>query len=289
MASLRDIRKRIRSVKNTQKITKAMKMVAAAKLRRAQESVEAARPFADKIYETVSALSKRAQDLGEAPHPLLVPRAEPKRIELIVMTSDRGLCGGFNSNTIRKALRFIFDNQDKYESIRVSCIGKKGYEAMKRERKNIGSYHEGVFERLSYGHARDIATAACEAYESGEIDGVFLLYNEFVNAANQRLSLMQMLPVVPIEVSDALVDYEYEPSREELLDGLLPRHFATQLYRAMLESVASEHGARMSAMDSASKNAKDVVDRLTLEYNRARQAAITKELMEIISGAEALK
>lgn len=289
MASLRDIRKRIRSVKNTQKITKAMKMVAAAKLRRSQERVEAARPFADKLHETVSALSKRAQDLGEAPHPLLVAREQPKRIELIVMTSDRGLCGGFNSNTIRRALRFLFDHQAQYEEIRVSTIGKKGFEAMKRERANLHKNHAGALEQLSFVGAKAIAEDACAAYAEGAVDGVYLLYNEFVNAATQRLTLKQLLPVVPLEVEEGLVDYEYEPSREELLDALLPRHFATQLYRAMLESVASEHGARMSAMDSASKNAKDVVDRLTLEYNRARQAAITKELMEIISGAEALK
>lgn len=289
MASLRDIRKRIRTVKNTQKITKAMKMVSAAKLRRSQERVEAARPFADKIHETVSALARRAHDLGEAPNPLLAERENPRRIELIVMTSDRGLCGGFNSNTARRALRFLFDNKGSYDEIRVSTIGKKGYEALMRERVNIRQNYEGVFDRLTFARAKEIAEEACQAYVEDELDGVYLLYNEFVNAATQRLSLVQLLPVVPLDVSDDLVDYDYEPSRGELLDALLPRHFATQLYRALLESVASEHGARMSAMDSASKNAKDVVDRLTLAYNRARQAAITKELMEIISGAEALK
>jgi F-type H+-transporting ATPase subunit gamma len=288
MASLRDIRKRIKSVQNTEKITRAMKMVSAAKLRRAQENVEAARPYADKVLETVSALAKRAENMGEAPHPLLARKPEKKRIELIVMTSDRGLCGAFNSNTIRRAQRFHFDHKDTHE-LSISTIGRKGAEALRRDRIDLRSNYEGVFESLNFHTASQIAEEMCQFYVDGELDGVYLLYNEFKSIVTQKLTLMEMLPVVPLEVEDELVDYEYEPGQDELLDGLLPQHFATTLYRALLESQASEHGARMNSMDNATKNAKEMVGKLKLHYNRARQAAITTELMEIIGGAEALK
>lgn len=291
MASLRDIRKRIKSVKNTQKITKAMKMVSAAKLRRAQEGVEAARPYSDKVLETVSALAKRAESLGETPHPLMAVKSddEVKNVEVILMTSDRGLCGGFNSVTIRKAQRFLFDNKDKYDQIEVSTIGKKGYEALKREKVPSRKYYEGVANKVSFQAANDISKEMCEHFVEGKLDAVFLVYNEFKNAATQVLKVQQLLPIVPLEVEDDLVEYEYSPSREELLEALLPEYFATTLYRALLESQASEHGARMSAMDAATNNAKEMGEKLTLHYNRARQAAITTELMEIIGGAEALK
>lgn len=294
MASLRDIRKRIKSVKNSQKITKAMKMVSAAKLRRAQDRVIAARPYADKIAHTVAALAKRSEALGEAPHPLLVHRPESTKggvVEVLSITSDRGLCGAFNSNVIRKTLRTRFDMKDVHKEIRVSTVGRKAAEGMKRERITVRKNHEKIFDGLNYAKAQAIALELAEQYEKGELDGLFIVYNEFVNAASQRVVVDQLLPIQPVDVKagDSLVDYEYEPGREELLATLLPRQLATRIYRALLESQAAEHAARMSAMDNASRNAKEMVDSLTLYSNRVRQAAITKELMEIIGGAEALK
>ena len=294
MASLRDIRKRIKSVKNTQKITKAMKMVSAAKLRRAQERVIAARPFADKLAQTTAALAKRAEALGEAPHPLLSVRPQSQKggvVEILAITSDRGLCGAFNSNVVRKALRTRFDMRDQHKEIRVSTVGRKGVEGMKRERVNVRKMHEKMFDGLTYEKVRPIALELAEQYEKGELDAAFIVYNEFVNASTQRLVVDQVLPIKPVALKEGetLVDYEYEPDRTTLLSSLLPRQLATRLYRALLESVAAEHAARMSAMDNASKNAKEMVDSLTLYSNRVRQAAITKELMEIIGGAEALK
>jgi F-type H+-transporting ATPase subunit gamma len=301
MASLRDIRKRIKSVKNTQKITKAMKMVSAAKLRKAQERVLAARPFADKIAQTAAGVAKRAEQIGEVPHPLLVARPESKKggtIEIVAITSDRGLCGAFNSNVVRKALRTRFDMRDVHKEIRVSTIGKKAAEGMKRERVAVRKSYEKVNDGLNYQKAQAIAVELAEQYEKGEIDGVYIVYNEFVNAATQRIVVDQVLPIKPVELegSEVLTDYAYEPplsvtgpsGHPLLLSTLLPRQLATRLYRALLESAAAEHAARMSSMDNASKNAKEMVDSLTLYSNRVRQGAITKELMEIISGAEAL-
>ncbi|HEY1099464.1 MAG TPA: ATP synthase F1 subunit gamma [Myxococcota bacterium] len=292
MASLRDIRKRIKSVKNTQKITKAMKMVSAAKLRRAQDRVMAARPFADKIAAAATDLARRAEALGEAPHPLLVARPQAKkggRIELLAITSDRGLCGAFNSNVVRRALRFRYDHKDVHQSVSISTVGRKAAEAIKREGVNSRRTHN-VWEGLDYAKAAAIALELTEAYVNGEIDAVHIVYNEFVNAGTQRVVVDQLLPFVA-EASEggSSVDFDYEPSREALLDALLPREIATRIYRALLESAAAEHAARMQAMENASKNAKEMVASLSLFYNRARQAAITTELMEIIGGAEALK
>ncbi len=290
MASLRDIRKRIKSVKNTQKITKAMKMVSAAKLRRAQERVMAARPFADKIAATAAGLAKRAEAMGEAPHPLLVSRPTSKkggRIELLAITSDRGLCGAFNSNVVRRTLRERFDAKDVHKEIKVSTVGRKANEAMKREGVKTRTHYD-VWDGLDYKKAQRIAFELTEAFLAGEIDSVSIVYNEFVNAGTQRIVVDQILPIAP-DGDAGGVDFEYEPSRDELLDALLPREVATKIYRALLESAAAEHAARMQAMENASKNAKEMVATLTLFYNRARQAAITTELMEIIGGAEALK
>lgn len=290
MASLRDIKKRIVSVKNTQKITRAMKLVSAAKLRRAAERVEASRPYAERVQATASGLARRAEQLGEDMHPLLQRRERPKVCELVVMTSDRGLCGAFNSNTVRRALRFLIENGDQYEQIRVSTIGKKGMEALRREKVKIRKHYEGVFAATNYRDVSAIAEELSQAYLNGEVDEVYLVYNEFKSAITQILTLKPLLPVeVEPSSGDPLVDFEYEPSRSELLDALLPQHVAVQLYRAVFESVASEHGARMNAMENATANAKEMVGKLSLQYNRARQAAITTELMEIIGGAEALK
>ncbi len=302
MASLRDIRKRIKSVKNTQKITKAMKMVSAAKLRRAQERVLAARPFADKIAATAAGLARRAAHLGEAPHALLVARPEALKggkVELLSITSDRGLCGAFNANVTRRTLRWRFDHRDIHTEIKVSTVGKKAAEAMKREGAPLRKMYENVWDGVNYQKAQAIAFELAELYTSGAIDAVHIIYNEFVNAATQRIVVDQILPVAvavgstgaatPAPAGIESADYEYEPGQQELLDALLPRQLATRIYRALLESQAAEHAARMQAMENASKNAKEMVEALTLYYNRARQAAITKELMEIIGGAEALK
>ncbi len=291
MASLRDIRKRIKSVKNTQKITKAMKMVSAAKLRRAQDRVTAARPFADKITATAQGLAKRAEALGEAPHVLLTQRPESKKggkIEILAITSDRGLCGAFNSNIVRRALRTRFDLKDAHKSVGFSTVGRKAAEAIKREGVAPRA-HYNVLEKLDFAAAQKIAFDLTDLFLKGEIDAVHIVYNEFVNAAQQRVVVDQILPIAPAPTEVSAVDYEYEPSRDELLDALLPRQLATRIYRALLESQAAEHAARMQAMENASKNAKEMVSSLTLYYNRARQAAITTELMEIIGGAEALK
>ena len=292
MASLRDIRKRIKSVKNTQKITKAMKMVSAAKLRRAQDRVTAARPFADKITAAASDLARRAAALGEAPHPLLVSRPQAKkggRVELLAITSDRGLCGAFNSNVVRRALRWRFDHRDVHQQIVVSTAGRKAAEAVKREGVPSRKQYD-ISNGIDYAKAAAIAFELTEAYVKGEVDAVHIIYNEFVNAGTQRIVVDQILPIVADATEGAsVVDFDYEPSREALLDALLPRGIATRSYRALLESAAAEHAARMQAMENASKNAKEMVASLTLFYNRARQAAITTELIEIIGGAEALK
>lgn len=290
MASLREIRKRIKSVKNTEKITKAMKMVAAAKLRRAQEEVRGARPYADKMDELIAHLAQRLANQGQAPHPLLIDHSQKKRVEILVMTSDRGLCGAFNTNIIRKAQRFLFDSKDKYEEVRISTIGKKGYEALKRDGYAIRTHYTGVLERPSIQKANQIAEEICKAYVEDELDAVWLIYNHFGSAVTQNVTMKQMLPVVPqsLPETSSPVDYIYEPVKTQLLDRLVPKHFATELYQAFAESIASEHGARMTAMDNATRNAKEMNASLTLQYNRARQASITKELMEIIGGAEAL-
>jgi len=257
MASLRDIRKRIKSVKNTQKITKAMKMVSAAKLRRAQERVIAARPFADKMGQTVAALAKRAEAMGDAPHPLLQAR-KGGVVEIVAITADRGSCGAFNSNVVRRALRARYDMKDAHKEVRISTIGKKGVEGMKHQRVPVRKNHEKVLEGLNFEKARTIALELAHQYEEGELDAAYIVYNEFVNATTQRLVVDQVLPIKPVELKpgEEMVDYEYEPAlnvttaagQPLLLQTLLPRQLATRLYRALLESQAAEHAARMSAM-----------------------------------------
>ncbi|MEI6805026.1 MAG: ATP synthase F1 subunit gamma [Myxococcaceae bacterium] len=288
MASLRDIRKRIKSVKNSEKITKAMKMVSAAKLKKAQDEVRKSKAYAHKMEEVVGHLAKRLENQGEAPHALLQDHPTKKRIELVVLTSDRGLCGALNSNIIRKAQRFLTEMSSKHDEIRVSTLGRKGFEALKREGVSIRTNYTGVLDRPSYLKASQIAAELSESYVEDSVDAIYLVYNEFKSAISQQIVVKQLLPIVPTESLEDTVDYIYEPSQTELLNHLLPKHLATQLFQAFLESVASEHGARMTAMDNATRNAKEVISSLTLKYNRARQAAITKELMEIIGGAEAL-
>ncbi|MFH1810932.1 MAG: ATP synthase F1 subunit gamma [Pseudomonadota bacterium] len=289
MPSLRDIRKRIKSVQNTAKITGAMKMVAASKLRRAQESVEAARPYARKMHRLLSDVAQRAALEGEPPHPLLQKR-EFGTVELVVMTSDRGLCGGFNSNIARRADRFLWEQAEEHHEIRVSTIGRKGTDHFKRKKQELRTAYTGVFDDLRYARAAEIATELSTSFVQDEVDAVYLLYNEFKSAISQKVTVMQLLPIEPLEAVEnaSVIEFQYEPSKAEILDTLLPKYLATELYQALLESSASEHGARMTAMENATRNAKEMIGKLTLQYNRARQAAITKELMEIIAGAEAL-
>jgi len=292
MPSLKSIRNRIRSVKSTQQITRAMKMISAARLRRAQEAVLSARPYSKRMDQVLQNVASRV-DLSA--HPLLVPREKKKKIEVVVLTSDRGLCGGFNANIVRRTQRFILENKDKYEAITLRTLGRKGNEFFRRREVKIRKDHAGFLTKLQFAAAGELARELSELYLSGEVDSVYLVYNEFISAVSQKVSLVELLPISPPAAAEekhgaALpVEYLYEPGREKLLADLMPRYVATKVWRALLESVASEHGARMSAMDNATNNAKEMIGKLTLQYNRTRQAAITKELMEIVSGAEALK
>jgi F-type H+-transporting ATPase subunit gamma len=296
VASLRAIRTRIRSVRNTQKITKAMKMVAAAKLRRAQDAVVRARPYAQLVDEMLAQLALAREEADLPPHPLMAVRPA-RHAELVLMTSDRGLCGGFNSNIIRRGQRFLLEEGTEFGRIQFSTVGKRGRDFARKRGIQTRKDYVGFFGRLRYSQAREIADDLIVAYERDELDHVYLLYNEFKSAIVQQISLVQLLPLkprtqvqrVPGEQGFITPEHIFEPSRPEVLQSLLPRYLAMQIWRALLESEASEHGARMTAMDSATKNASEMIGRLTLDYNRARQAAITKELMEIVSGAEALK
>ncbi len=287
MPSLRDIRNRIGSVKSTRQITKAMKMVAAAKLRRAQDAILKTRPYAQLLDQTLSRLASRALADEGAAHPLLVPRPQ-KIAEVVVITSDRGLAGGFNSNIARRTQRFMVESGDRFEQVLLATIGRKGRDFFRARKVPVRRDYAGVHAALAYDKAKEIAREYEERYLSGEVDAVFLCYNEFKSAISQKPVIVQLLPIEAEPVTNG-IDFKYEPSREALLKDLLPRHVAMQVWRALLESAASEHGARMSAMESATKNAEEMIAMLTLQYNRARQAYVTKELMEIVSGAEALK
>jgi F-type H+-transporting ATPase subunit gamma len=291
MASLRDIRKRIRSVKSTQKITKAMKMVSAAKLRRAQNAIVAARPYARALDQMIADLVSRSEGIS---HPLLTSRPV-RRVEILAITSDRGLAGGFNANVIRRVARFAYEH-DRSNNLRLTTVGRKGLEAFRRRHLEIRKDHAGFFNRLSYETARALAEELTAEFFEDRVDQVLLAYNEFVSAITQRVVLTPLLPFERPAAEEgqssglrSLIDFEYEPSKQSVLDRLVPQAVAIRVYRALLESVASEHGARMSAMENATNNAEDAISKLTLTYNRSRQAAITKELMEIVSGAEALK
>ena len=290
MPSLKDIKKRIGSVKNTQQITKAMKMVSAAKLRRAQEAVTAARPYADKMMDVLSSLALRED--AES-HPLLAKRGNDKAL-VVLITGDRGLCGGFNTNISKAAERFIRDNQNAYESYDLLIIGRKGNDYLKRRPgMQILKVHEHLIgtSQVSYPTGALLGQEIVDLYQGDDYDAVFLIYNAFQSAMTQNQTVTQLLPIKPKDIPEGehVTEYIYEPSAGEVLKQILPKHIEVQMFRALLESVASEHGARMTAMDSASKNASEMIGKLTLQYNRARQAAITKELMEIISGAESIK
>ena len=291
MANLKSIKKRIASVKSTRQITKAMKMVSAAKLRRAQDNIIAARPYAGKLEEVLQALAGCNE--GDL-HPLLEVR-EAKKLLLLVVTSDRGLCGGFNANLSKAADRFIRENKDTYEEITITTLGRKGYEYLK-SRYTVSKNYPNLISKPNYQTAALLGDEIIEGYLEGQYDKVIVLYNAFRTVMSQDITFHQLLPVQPPEsasptsaMDDGQVEYIYEPSVKDLMDEILPKNIKVQIFKAMLESVAAEHGARMTAMDSASKNASEMIGKLTLQYNRARQAAITTELMEIISGAESIK
>lgn len=287
MPSLRAIKRRIASIINTRQITRAMKMVAAAKFKRAQESLIRIRPYAISTYDILDDLASR---IDISAHPLL-SRREPKRVELVIMTSDRGFCGAFNSNIIKFAENFIRENLGKYESITFSCIGKKGRDYFRKKNYQLRREFVKVFDNVSFETALDISNDLIDNFLSANLDEIILIYNEFKSVIQQRVTSFTLLPIIPRPRNKEanLVDYIYEPSKEEVLNDLIPRCLAIEVYRALIESAASEFGARMTAMENATNSASDMIDNLTLKYNRARQAAITKELSEIITGAEAVK
>jgi F-type H+-transporting ATPase subunit gamma len=287
--SLRDIRTRIGSVKNTRQITKAMKMVSAAKLRRAQDAIVRARPYATLLEQALSRVAARAAADGQVSHPLLAARPV-RRAELVLLTSDRGLAGAFNSNVMRRAQRFLTETSEQYEAVSLSILGRKAREYFRARHMEIRKDFGGVHQLTSYDKAAGLAQELSQRFLDGEVDAIFLCYNEFKSAIVQNLVVKQLLPIVTTgEVTASGFDFLYEPSRDELLAELVPKHLAIQVWRALLDSAASEHGARMTAMGAATSNAEDMIAALTLQYNRARQAYVTKELMEIVSGAEALK
>ncbi|MFA9454398.1 MAG: ATP synthase F1 subunit gamma [Candidatus Aminicenantaceae bacterium] len=285
MATLREIKRRITSVQNTEQITKAMKMVATSRLRRAQEAILANRPYAHKMLEVLSSLALRTNPQA---HPLLHTR-EPEKVDLIVVTSDRGLCGAFNSNIIRQAERFM--RERPHWEFTLHLVGRKANDYFKRRDYNIRKVSLNILSDISFPHAIAVGDDVVENYLSGEFDQVYMVYNEFKSAMQQTVVVEQLLPIKPMDISEDYypVEYTFEPSEDVLLEQLLPRHINVQVYRVFLESVASEHGARMTAMESASKNAGEMIDKLTLIYNRTRQAAITTELIEVVSGKEAMK
>ena len=291
MASLDDLKKRISSVKSTQKITKAMKMVAAAKLRRAQESAEKGRPYSEKMNNIILNLSGGISDKENAPK-LLAGTGENKIHLCVVMTADRGLCGGFNSNIIKKAKAYFQKLDKDGKTLKIITVGSKGYDQLKRV------YKDKIIEKISFKDSKNanyfdadkVGKIIIEKFENKEFDICTIFYNQFKNVITQIPQEQQIIPLKTNENESKSLDdnYEFEPDEDEILGNLLPKNISTQIFKAMLENSASEQGSRMSAMDNATRNAGEMVEKLTIEYNRSRQAAITKELIEIISGAESL-
>ena len=283
MPALIDIRRRIRSVKSTQQITKAMKMVSAAKLRRAQEAMFAARPYARKMTEVLNSMASRATPDA---HPLLEERGHEK-VLLVVITADKGLCGAFNANIIRTASRFLADRGDG--DVTLSLVGRKARDFFRRRAVKVRSERLGIFQALRYETARELARELMDAFTRGEADQVFLVYNEFKSVIQQRLVVDRLLPVERHAISprEPALDYLYEPEPAGIFATILPKHVEVQVWKALLESQAAEHGARMTSMDAATNNASEMIDRLTLYMNKVRQAAITKEIIEVVSGAGA--
>ena len=286
MASLRDLKNRIGSVKNTRKITKAMQMVAAAKLRRAQEAAEAARPYAERMGAVIASL---AAGQGNGGPKLLAGNGRDQVHLLVVMTSERGLCGGFNSSIVKLARARATQLAAAGKTVKILTVGKKGREQLKRDWSQafVGHVDLSEVKRIGYGNAQSIAREVMTAFEAGDADVVTIFYNRFQSVIAQIPTEQQIIPA-RFEASGASALYDYEPSEEAILADLLPRGVATQIFTALLENGASEQGARMSAMDNATRNAGDMINKLSIQYNRSRQAAITTELIEIIAGAEAL-
>jgi F-type H+-transporting ATPase subunit gamma len=285
MANLRDIRRRIKSVKSTEQITKAMKMVSASKLRRAEEAMLKSRPYSSKLESVVTSLYKRC---NPETHPLLREREE-KKIRIIVVTADRGLCGAFNTNLLRNALIFIKEKQSKGIDLTVDLIGKKGRDFFKRREIAIGKVWAGLSSKPDYNEAKEVADYERKGFLEKEFDCLYIVYNEFKTLVSQKITFKRLLPVMReennIEIEQKFI---FEPSENEVLDLLLEKQVTFTIYQALLESYASEQGARMAAMENATKSAGEMIDNLTLYANRIRQASITKELIEIVSGAEAL-
>ncbi len=291
MPSLIDIRRRIRSVKSTQQITKAMKLVSASKLRRAQEHMQNARPFARQMLRVLNSLAARVDPTA---HPLLEMRDDRRpgaRILLVVVTADRGLCGSFNTNIIKAAATFIVDSPGR--EIALGLVGRKGRDYFMRRGFDVRYEQVNVFSHLHYRDAQRIAAASVEAITDGGVDAVYLVYNEFKSILQQRVVVERLLPIPRLEGFDAAdpasrAEYLYEPGPQQIFDDLLPRHVEVQVYHALLESAAAEQAARMAAMDTATKNSAEMIDQLTLYMNKVRQAAITREIIEVVSGAQAL-
>jgi F-type H+-transporting ATPase subunit gamma len=295
MPSLQSLRRKIAAFKNTQKITKAMKMVAAAKLKRSQDRILAARPYAHKMRGVLGNLSRR---VNRAAHPLLQKRTG-KKVEILVVTSDRGLCGAFNGNIVRKSTEFLRQCEANGLDVTLSIVGRKGRDYFRRRPWRIRQEWTGIFDRLSFEHAIDIGGDVTQHFIQGTFDELYVVYNEFKSAIQQRVIVEKLFPIDPateFEETGLPADQEtiggsylYEPDEGELLAALVPKHFQIQTFRILLESAAAEHGARMAAMDGATRNAGELIKKVTLYYNKTRQAAITKELMDIVGGAEALK
>ena len=292
MPSLLDIRRRVRAVKSTQQITKAMKMVAASRLRRAQERMQQARPFATQMLRVLNSLAAR---VDPTTHPLLDERVVPKangRVLLFVITADRGLCGSFNTNVIKSSGAFIAESPGR--EVALGLVGRRGRDYFARRGFSVRYEQVNLFAQLKFEDAQAIARAAIDAFVGGEADGVYLVYNEFRSVMTQTVVVERLLPIARLEIdapegaAEPAIDYLYEPKPEELFTHLLPSHVEVQVFRALLESAASEHAARMTAMDAATRNSADMIDALTLYMNKVRQAAITREIIEVISGAQAL-
>jgi F-type H+-transporting ATPase subunit gamma len=289
MPSLKDLKNRISSVKSTQKITKAMQMVAAAKLRRAQDAAQEARPYAERMGAVINGLALSVRGSETAPR-LLAGTGDDKVHLLVVMTSERGLCGGFNSSIVKLARTHANSLLAQGKTVKILTIGKKGREQLRRDfgTHMVGHVDLSEVKRVAYVNARDIADRVLGMFDAGDFDVATIFYNRFQSVISQIPTAQQVIPAPVDEGAEASTLYDYEPSEEGILADLLPRSIATQIFTALLENAASEQGARMSAMDNATRNAGDMINRLTIQYNRSRQAAITKELIEIISGAEAL-
>lgn len=286
MATLRDIKRRIASVKSTQQITKAMKLVAAAKLRRAQERILEARPYAFKMQEVLGSLALRADPQAHR----LLQRRDPHKKTLVVIAADKGLCGAFNSNIMRRSLELLRAT-DGEVAMTLIVVGRKARDFYRRRPYSIRSEQVGFFDKLAYAHAAALGQQLAKAYVAGEADEIQLVYNEFKSVATQRVVVERLLPIKPLEPPEqfAAIDFIYEPSPAAILESLLPKHVEVQVYRALMESLAGEYGARMTAMEAATKNASEMIDLLTLQFNKARQERITKELLEVVGGAEALR